>query len=93
MIQGRDRVGSGLLRKLYGDFLKQCAVLVDDDEFELHGREYITLGELWDDTADMLRETGEYGDFSRIDAVNENLAQVYRKEEALIRRLSVLVRE
>jgi hypothetical protein len=91
MINAAGGTGGGAFRRMYGNFLKQGAAITGRDELDQYGREYITLSEWWDDTADTLQAIGNTSRVGRLDEVSECLMQIHRKEAALIKQLSDLV--
>jgi hypothetical protein len=93
MISATGGTGGGAFRRMYGEFLKQCAESFNQNELARLGREYTMLSELWEDVADSFLHLSESGQRGILDEISDSLAYIHRKEKKLVGNLCMFVYE
>ncbi len=91
MIDEKGGTGGGAFRRMYGNYLRECAPITGLEEMESIGKEYVTLSEWWDDVADKLFEMSTSGNVNELDEVADLLTYIHHKEDNLIQHLCIIV--
>jgi hypothetical protein len=90
MISFNGGTGGGIFRKMYGDFLKESATLINNNEILTIGKEFLKIGELWDNIADELMELYNSGKELIIKRLPVMILEIADKEEKAFKRLKVI---
>jgi hypothetical protein len=91
MIDEKGGTGGGAFRRMYGNYLRECATLTGLEALDSIGKEYVTLSEWWDDVADKLFELSTTGNVNKLDDIAELLTLIHHKEDNVIQHLCVIV--
>jgi len=91
MIDEKGGTGGGAFRRMYGNFLRECAARNGLKELESIGKEYVSLSEWWDDVADKLFEMSTSGNVNKLDDIADLLTLIHHKEDNLNQDLCVIV--
>lgn len=89
MLMERGGTGGGLFRRMYGDFLREAALLVTDERLLLVAERFDAAGLLWTQVSALLESIPDEGAVP-LPAASRLLAQVADIEEDAVRELSRL---
>lgn len=79
--------GGGIFRKLYGEFLIESALLLDNVSLTTIGNNFINVSKQWDEVASMLWDLSLQTDEGLLTNISNTLLQIYDKEETLYKEL------
>lgn len=79
--------GGGIFRKMYGEFLIQSGELLNLDELNNLGNEYIDIAIEWDKIGDLMWNLSETLDRTLLKKMSTSISQLYEKETDIWIRL------
>ena len=91
MINGDGGTGGGMFRSMYGGFLKEAGVIMNESGLNALGCGFEALAGRWDGLADDLWVLGETGDASMLGAMSQKIAAMAETEMELHKKALALV--
>lgn len=79
--------GGGIFRKMYGDFLMECAPILENPVFEQLGYEFQEIGEAWDNIADLMWELSISGEVALLKTMSIMIDDIWKREKNVFQRL------
>lgn len=83
--------GSGIFRKMYGEFLIESAAIVKDERFISIGEEFINISKSWDKIADLLWQISLDGKTERLEQISTLILKIYENEKSLYLKLEKII--
>ena len=88
-IDAEGGTGGGIFRYMYGRFLCEAAEILGEDELSAIGEELHTIGDRWQDVAEIFKSASESSDpAARLPDTTEPLMDIADREEIVWKRLS-----
>lgn len=87
-ISGDGGTGGGIFRKMYGQFLIEAAVILEDTAFEQLGKAYQAIGDEWNLIADMMWELSLTGDTTMLPKMSKMIEKLWKEETDVMERLA-----
>ncbi len=79
--------GGGIFRKMYGDFLIEAAVIMDNKNIAMLGKQFLEAAKQWDKIAEDLWQLSLSGNVSLLQKMSEEIMGIYRREKSLYQYL------
>lgn len=79
--------GGGIFRRMYGEFLIEAAVILENQDVEHIGKQFLEVSERWDEIADYLWQLSLSGDTSLLRIISGLLVPVFQQESAFYQAL------
>ncbi|MDE6621173.1 MAG: DUF4872 domain-containing protein, partial [Lachnospiraceae bacterium] len=79
--------GGGIFRKMYGDFLIEAAVILDDKKTALSGKQFLAVAKQWDKIAEDLWQLSLSGNVSLLPKISKEILDIYQQERDLYQHL------
>lgn len=83
--------GGGIFRKMYGEFLIEANMILNDDRVLKIGNEFIELSFLWDTLANDLWQLSLNGEIELLDKMSISIIKIYNLEKNLYSSLLNIV--
>jgi len=83
--------GGGIFRKMYGNFLIEAAVILENEEFIRIGEEFLEVAKRWDEIAEHLWQLSLSGDVALLHIISDAVKKIYQMETALYQELKTLI--
>ena len=80
--------GGGIFRRMYGNFLKQCAEKIKTQSLNHYGELFIKLSCNWDDAGNLFLEVYNKTDRSLLNEISARLDKIYLKEKDCLEGLN-----
>lgn len=80
--------GGGIFRKMYGDFLVESASILENSVFEQLGSEFLEIGEVWNNIANLMWELSISGDVALLMKMSKMIEDLWKHEINVFQRLS-----
>lgn len=91
MISQDGGTGGGIFRKMYGEFLLECDSFIKGVGLSNIGKDYIEIGEQWDEVAKILWELSETGSVELLTTISSRVKELYEREKKSLLQLGQLV--
>lgn len=79
--------GGGIFRKMYGDFLIEAAVILDNQNIAMLGNQFLEVAEQWDKIAEDLWQLSLSGNASLLQKMSKQIMSIYCQEKNLYQSL------
>lgn len=79
--------GGGIFRKMYGDFLIEAAVTMDNKNIAMLGKQFLEVAKQWDKIAKDLWQLSLSGDVSLLRKMSKEIMGIYHQEKNLYQYL------
>jgi hypothetical protein len=80
--------GGGIFRRMYGNFLKQSAEIINAQSLNKCGESFIQLSYEWDEIGNLFLEVFNETDRSILNEIAQRLDKIYRKEKECLEELN-----
>lgn len=79
--------GGGIFRKMYGDFLLEAAVKMDNTNIAVLGKQFLEVAKQWDKIAEDLWQLSLSGNVSLLQKMSKEIMDIYHQEKNLYQYL------
>lgn len=79
--------GGGIFRKMYGDFLIEAAVILDNKNIAMLGKQFVEVAKQWDKIAEDLWQFSLSGNVSLLQKMSKEIMGIYHQEKNLYQYL------
>lgn len=79
--------GGGIFRKMYGDFLIEAAVIMDNENIAILGKQFLEVAKQWDNIAQDLWQLSLSGNVSLLQKMSTQIMGIYHQEKNLYQYL------
>ncbi|UMO99607.1 BtrH N-terminal domain-containing protein [Amycolatopsis sp. EV170708-02-1] len=90
ILMERAGTGGALFRRIYRDFLEECATLVDDAGLRAAYAEYREINPLWTEVARLFTQAGETGDPRHLMDASALLSELAQREQGAMTALATV---
>lgn len=87
MINKVGGTGGGIFRKMYGDFLIESSIIMEDKRVEEIGKDLKKIGSDWDRVADKFFDVYKKGFVNLLDEIAKEVEKIYFKETRVFENL------
>ncbi|MFD5244144.1 BtrH N-terminal domain-containing protein [Amycolatopsis sp. NPDC058340] len=90
ILMERAGTGGALFRRIYRDFLEECATLVDDAGLRTAYEKYREITPLWTEVARLFTRAGETGDVRHLTDASAVLSELAQREQEAMTALATV---
>lgn len=83
--------GGGIFRKMYGDFLIEAAVIMDNNNIAMSGKQFLEIAKHWDNIAEDLWQLSLSGNVSLLQKMSKEIMDIYLQEKELYQYLQTII--
>lgn len=84
--------GGGIFRKMYGEFLCECAPVFQDERLPKTGQRFIQTAALWDAVGEDLWQLSQNGNIELLKKMSASIAEIYKMEKDMYLSLLEIIR-